>query len=291
MENGEMNSIELEHVTKRYKDFTLQDVSFALPQGSIMGLIGENGAGKTTTIKLILNMIARDGGTIRVFGKDNLKCEQEIKQEIGVVLDRNGFNETLRLKDVKAIMRNIFRARWDDSLFDGYARQFQLPQDKKLKELSRGMATKLSIAAALAHRPRLLILDEATSGLDPIIRSEILDVFLDFIQDEAHSILISSHITSDLEKVADYITFIHDGRVALSEPKDKLRYEYGILKCGQELFDALAKEEVAGYRKSGFGYEVLVRNREEIARKYDNAVIDGAALEDIMLYTVKGEQK
>lgn len=286
-----MNGIELKNVTKQYKGFALQDVSFTVPQGSIMGLIGENGAGKTTTLRLILNMIRRDSGTINVFGMDNLKHEREIKAQIGVVLDRSCFNETLRLKDVRAIMRSIFRKQWDDALFDDYVRRFDLPSNKKVKEFSRGMGMKLSIAAALSHHPKLLILDEATSGLDPIIRSEILDVFLDFIQNEEHSILVSSHITSDLEKIADYITFIHDGRVALSEPKDKLMYEYGILKCAQDLFDALTREEVAGYRKTAFGYEVLVRDKEAIARKYEGAVLDNAALEDIMLYMVKGEQK
>lgn len=290
-ESEKMNGIELKNVTKQYKDFALRDVSFTVPQGSIMGLIGENGAGKTTTLRLILNMIRRDSGEINIFGQDNLKHEREIKAQIGVVLDRPCFNETLRLKDVRAIMRNIFRKQWDDALFDGYVRRFDLPDNKKIKEFSRGMSMKLSIAAALSHRPKLLILDEATSGLDPIIRSEILDVFLDFIQDEEHSILVSSHITSDLEKIADYITFIHDGRVALSEPKDKLMYEYGILKCAQDLFDALTREEVAGYRKTAFGYEVLVRDKEAIARKYEGAVLDNAALEDIMLYMVKGEQK
>lgn len=286
-----MNSIEVKNVSKHYQDFSLRDVSFFVPQGSIMGLIGENGAGKTTLIKLILNMIRRDSGTIELFGKDNVTCEQEVKAQIGVVLDKTCFNDTLKAKDVKAIMRGVFGARWDDALFDRYMEEFSVPRQKKIKEFSRGMSMKLSIAVALAHRPKLLILDEATSGLDPIIRSEILDVFLDFIQDESHSILISSHITSDLEKVADYITFIHDGRVALSEPTDKLRYEYGVLKCGQEIFDALDGSDVAGYRKTSFGYEVLVRDAEAIARRFEGAVMDSAALEDIMLYTVRGEQK
>lgn len=285
------NAIELKNVSKQYKDFALNDVSFTVPKGSIMGLIGENGAGKTTTIKLILNMIKKDAGSIRIFGADNIEHEREIKEQIGVVLDRLSFNDQLKLKEIAAIMRAIFSKSWDDQLFAEYVRNFKLPQDKKVKELSRGMGMKLSIAIALAHRPKLLILDEATSGLDPIVRSEILDVFLDFIQDEEHSILISSHITSDLEKVADYITFIHEGRVALSESKDKLLYEYGVLKCGEELFHALDQNDIAGYRKSSFGYEALVCDREKTTRKYEGAVIDSATLEDIMLFTVKGEQK
>ena len=286
-----MESIKLENVCKQYKDFALRDVSFTVPTGSIMGLIGENGAGKTTIIKLILNMIKRDAGNIRVLGMDNLEYERKIKSQVGVVLDRIGFNEQLRLKEVAAIMRAIFRGSWDDALFREYAEKFRLPQDKKIKEFSRGMGMKLSIAAALSHRPKLLILDEATSGLDPIIRSEILDEFLDFIQDEEHSVLISSHITSNLEKVADYITFIHDGKVAMSESKDKMLYEYGILKCGEELFQKVEQKDIAGYRKSSFGIEALVYDRESAARKYEDAIIDRATLEDIMLFTVKGEQK
>lgn len=286
-----MNSIELKNVTKQYQNFALHDVNFSVPKGSIMGLIGENGAGKTTTIKLILNMIRQDSGKIRVFGLDQRQEERQIKERIGVVLDEIGFNELLKLKDVQAIMRNIFSKSWDDRLFCEYAQKFALPFDKKLKEFSRGMKRKLSIAVALSHHPELLILDEATSGLDPIVRSEILDVFLDFIQDEEHSILLSSHITSDLEKIADYITFIHDGRVVVSETKDALLYEYGIIKCGADGFEALKKEDVAGYRKSSFGYEVLTGNKQAVIQKYEGLMVDNATLEDIMLFLVKGEQK
>ncbi|CAK7015929.1 MAG: Vitamin B12 import ATP-binding protein BtuD [Desulfovibrio sp.] len=285
-----MDSIILNHITKQYNDFALRDVSFAVPQGSIMGLIGENGAGKTTTIKLILNMIRADAGSIRVFGLDHVKDEREIKEQIGVVMDESCFYEALKLRDVAAIMRNMFKT-WDDAMFSSLAKNFGLPGNKKLKEFSRGMKMKLSIAAALAHRPKLLILDEATSGLDPIVRSEILDVFLDFIQDEEHSILISSHITSDLEKVADYITFIHEGRVVLSESKDKMLYEYGILKCGADDFAKIDAGDIVSFRKSGFGYEALTADKNAAAHKYGNMVIDSASLEDIMLFTVKGERK
>ncbi len=286
-----MESIELKHVSKQYKDFALQDVNFCVPKGSIMGLIGENGAGKTTTIKLILNMIKRDEGKIHILGMDNLEHERDVKSQVGVVLDRVSFNDQLKLTEVASIMRAIFSEQWDDVLFLEYAEKFRLPQDKKIKTFSRGMGMKLSIAVALSHRPKLLILDEATSGLDPIVRSEILDEFLDFIQDEEHSVLISSHITSDLEKVADYITFIHNGRVVMSESKDKMLYEYGILKCGEQFFQTLDKNDIAGYRKSNFGVEALVRDRVSVARKYDGVVVDSATLEDIMLFTVKGEQQ
>lgn len=285
-----MDSLALNNVTKQYKGFRLEDVSFRLPCGSIMGLIGENGAGKTTTIKLILNMIRADAGSISVFGLDHQKDEREIKEQIGVVMEDIGFYETLKRKDIAAIMRNTFRT-WDDALFLEYAKTFDLPERKKIKEFSRGMKMNLSIAVALSHHPKLLILDEATSGLDPIVRSEILDVFLDFIQDESHSILISSHITSDLEKVADYITFIHDGKVALSESKDSMLYDYGVLKCGAEDFAKIDGADIVGYRKSGFGYEALTTDKEAVRRKYENIVVDNATLDDVMLFIVKGERK
>lgn len=285
-----MDSIVLKDITKQYKDFALRDVSFTVPKGSIMGLIGENGAGKTTTLRLILNMIRADVGTIEVFGLDHIKCEREIKEQTGVVLDECCFYESLKCKDVAAIMRNIFKA-WDDALFRSLVKNFGLPENKRLKEFSRGMKMKLSIAAALSHHPRLLILDEATSGLDPIVRSEILDVFLDFIQDEEHSILISSHITSDLEKVADYITFIHEGRVVLSESKDKMLYEYGVLKCGMEAFAKIDAADIVQYRKSAFGYEALTADKNAAARKYPDITLDSASLDDIMLLTIKGETK
>lgn len=283
-----MNSISLKNVSKEYRDFALRDVSFTVSQGSIMGLIGENGAGKTTVLKLVLNMIRADAGRIEVFGLDHIKNEREIKEQIGVVMEESCFYEALRCKDAAAILRNLFKT-WDDALFRTYAERFGLPWEKQLKEFSRGMKMKLSIAAALSHRPRLLILDEATSGLDPVVRSEILDVFLDFIQDEEHSILISSHITSDLEKVADYITFLHEGRVVLSENKDKMLYGYGILKCGEKEFARIAPEDVLRCRRSAFGYEVLTADKNAAARKYPDLTLDSAALEDVMLLMIKGE--
>ncbi len=225
------NALELSHITKDYGSFRLDDISFSLPGGAILGLIGENGAGKTTTIKCILNLIHRDAGEIRVLGQDNLAQERAIKEDLGVVLDESVFHDSLRPRDVDRIMARLYKG-WDSALFARYCGKFSLPNEKTIKEFSKGMKMKLSIAAALAHRPRLLILDEATSGLDPVAREEILDEFLDFIQDEEHSVLLSSHITSDLEKCADYIVYLHRGELAAVRGEGRAPgVPYGRLAC------------------------------------------------------------
>ncbi len=276
------NILEINNLTKEYDGFKLNNISFNLPKGSIMGLVGENGAGKSTTIKLILNLIKRKSGTIKVFGLDNIKDEKEIKEQLGVVLDESNFHDNLNSKDVSSIMSRIYK-NWDTPLFESYLKKFNLPEKKIIKEYSRGMKMKLSIAVALSHHPKLLILDEATSGLDPMVRNEILDVFLDFIQDENHSILISSHIISDLEKAADYITFIYQGEIVFSEEKDSLLESYGILKCGGEDFKTLDKESMVAFEKSSFGYNVLIKNRHSLPERYNKFIIDKPSLEDIML--------
>lgn len=279
-------NIEVENLTKKYENFELQNVSFKLPKGCIMGFIGENGAGKTTTLSLILNTIKKDCGNIKIFDMDNIKFEKQIKQNIGVVFDESLFPDNLKLKDISTIMKNVFK-NWDNSVFLNYSNKFKLPSDKIIKQYSKGMKMKLSIAVALSHNSKLLILDEATSGLDPIIRDEILDVFLEFIQDEEKSILLSSHITSDLEKIADYITFIHEGKVIFSESKDDLIYQYGILKCGLEDIKNISADDIVGQRKNQFGYEILVKDRDSMHKKYKNLIIDNVSLEDIMLFYVK----
>jgi ABC-2 type transport system ATP-binding protein len=273
---------------KRYPSFALKNVSFSVPEGSIMGFIGENGAGKTTTIKLILNEVRRDAGEIRIFGKDNLRDEIEIKKQIGVVFDESYFYDELTAGDVGKILRRVFRT-WDQPLFEKYLRDFGLPQKKKIKEYSKGMKMKLSIASAISHHPRLLILDEATSGLDPVMRSEILDLFLDFIQDEGCSVLFSSHITSDLERVADYVTFLHQGRVVFSKPKDELIDRYGIVKCGASRFPSLDKSGFLRWREGSAECEALVADRGEAQRRYPGLVVDSASLDEIMLLYVKGQ--
>lgn len=286
----EQNNLEITGLSKEYTGFRLNNISFSVPQGCIMGLIGENGAGKTTTLKLILNLIRRDAGSIKIFGKDNIKEEKAIKEQLGVVLDESCFHETLTAVNIAVIMGKIYKGSWDNGLYESYIRKFALPKDKTVKEYSRGMKMKLSIAAALAHHPRFLILDEATSGLDPVVRSEILDVFFDFIQDEQHSVLMSSHITSDLEKVADYITFIHKGEIVLSEAKDTLLENHGVIKCGSGDLGRLEKRDIVSVRNNGFGCEVLTANKAEVQRKYRGLTVDNATLEDIMLFHVRGDR-
>ena len=213
------NALEIRGLTKRYDGFSLENVSFSIPEGSVMGFIGENGAGKTTTIRLILDGIRRDAGEIRIFGKDNIQYGQEVRGEIGAVFDECYFPQDFRPADLDAVFRRIY-PRWDAELYRSYLERFELPQRKTVKEYSRGMKMKLSIACALSHHPRLLLLDEATSGLDPIVRDEILDIFRGFMEDETHTILFSSHITSDLERLADYVSFLHKGKLLFSLPRD-----------------------------------------------------------------------
>lgn len=282
------NSIEIKGLCKSYGDFALRNVNLTLPGGSIMGLIGENGAGKTTTIKCILNLIRRDSGEITLMGYDNLREERLVKQDVGVVLDECFFHDTLQARDIDKILSPVYRD-WDSGLFRDFLDKFQLPGKKFIKEFSRGMKMKLSLAAALAHRPRLLILDEATSGLDPVVRSEILDEFLNFICDEDHSILISSHITSDLEKVADYITYIHQGRVVLSDAKDTILDNYGRVGCTAAQLADLEPSELLRVRRGSFGCEALVADRTAFHRSHPELIVDTVTLEDIMLFLGKEE--
>ncbi|WP_130869483.1 ABC transporter ATP-binding protein [Intestinimonas massiliensis (ex Afouda et al. 2020)] len=284
------NALEISHLTKDYGSFKLDDVSLTVPGGTIMGLIGENGAGKSTTIKCILNLVRRDGGIITVFGKDNLKEERAVKAEIGVVLDEVLFHDVLRPRQLGKILSGLYPG-WDMALFDRYLEQFGLAGNKTVKEFSRGMKMKLAIAAAFAAKPRLLILDEATSGLDPVVRDEILDEFLNFIQDEDHAILISSHITSDLEKAADYITYLHKGRVAVSGAKDELLDSYGKLVCGKSDLERVDHSLLGGSRVGQFGCEALVKDRHAFARRYPGLTVDPVTLEDIMVLTGKGDEQ
>jgi len=284
------NAIEIRHLTKNYKLFKLDDVSFDVPGGSIVGLIGENGAGKSTTIKCLLNLIRPDGGEISLLGLDPLTQERQIKEDVGVVLDESLFHDQLTADHVGKIMGKLYQ-KWDGNLFQSYLEKFDLPRKLLLKDFSRGMKMKLSIAAALAHHPRLLILDEATSGLDPVVRDEILDEFLAFIGDEDHSILISSHITSDLEKCADYIVYLHKGKVALQGAKDELLERYGRLVCSKAELETVDKALLAGVRHSQFGCEALVTDKAAFRRLYPGLTVDSVALEDIMVFTVRGDKQ
>lgn len=284
------NILEIKDLTKDYGDFVLDKVSFALPRGVIMGLIGENGAGKSTTINCILNETRKTSGQILIFGEDHISDEIEIKDKLGVVFDENHFPDIFTAEEIGKFMSGIYTG-WDWPLYRQYLDKFELPKDKRIKDFSKGMKVKLAFAVALSHNAELLILDEATSGLDPIIRDDVLDMMIDFVQDESHSVLVSSHITSDLEKVADYITFIHKGKLIFTHEKDNLIDNYGILNCGAAVFDTLDKSEVVAYRKEDYQFKVLVKDRNKAAKQYANAIVGPATIEEIMLFYVKGEMQ
>lgn len=281
------NIIEVKKLSKSYDNFQLKDVNFLVPMGSIVGLVGQNGAGKTTLIKLILEIIHKDHGEIMLW---NGKALDAAKKDIGVVLDDSFFPELLRINDVRRIMRQVY-SEWDDTLFSQYLEKFQLVNNQVLKELSKGMKKKLEIITALAHHPKLLILDEPTSGLDPIVRNEILDLFLEFIEDGEHSILFSSHITSDLETVADYICFIHEGSFIFEEPTETILSEYGIVRCGNEDEIVIDSADIICICREKYQTSILVKNRSRVAKKLKNVVVDKATIEEVMLMYVKGDKK
>lgn len=277
-------------LTKKYNNFTLDNISFSIPSGSIVGLIGENGAGKSTIINSILGHIKKDSGKITILGHDIDHLDCAVKEKVGVVFDGNNFSEELTPMKLSKVLCDIYSS-WDQPYFNELLSQLNIPAAKKIKSFSKGMKMKLSIAVAFAHHPYLLILDEATSGLDPIVRDDILDMFLEFVQDEEHSILVSSHITSDLEKVADYIVFIHAGKIIFCKPKDELLENYGIIKCGAAQFDAIDKNDIVAYRKQDYEWQILVADREKAAKKYPKAMVIPTTIDEIMLLYVKGENK
>ena len=285
------NILELQQICKSFpkSNFILDKLSFSLPYGAILGFVGENGAGKTTTIGCILNTVRKDSGMVKLFGKEMRDTDTDIREKIGVVYDGDNFPGFWTAKQLSQVMEGIY-TQWDNALFQKYLENFHLPVKQKIKNYSRGMTMKLAIAVALSHHPQLLILDEATSGLDPIMRDEMLDVFLEFVQEESHSILLSSHITSDLEKVADYITFIHNGKLILTASKNDLVYHYAVMRCRESQFLALDPGDIIAYRKRDFQIDVLVDNGKEAQRKYKDAVVDHVSVDEIMLLLVKGER-
>ncbi len=283
------NVLEIRNLSKKYNEFELKNINLKLPKGMIMGLIGENGAGKSTTIKAILNIINRDCGEIKIFGLDNKENEKVVKEDIGVVLDDSSLSNYLNPVDINKIMKNIYK-NWDASLYFKYIEEFKLPKNKMAKEYSSGMKMKLKIAMALSHHPKLLILDEPTSGLDPVARNEILDIFQDFIQDEEHSILVSSHITSDLERVADYIAFINSGELVITKPKDELIENYGIVKCTEDEFNKIDKKDFIRYKKNRYEYDILVEDKLVFRKKYNIEIIDKPTIDEIMVIYIKGEK-
>ncbi|MCI1946229.1 ABC transporter ATP-binding protein [Clostridium luticellarii] len=283
------NILEIKNLSKTYKGFTLDNISFSLPRGYIMGLIGPNGAGKSTTIKLIMNLVRKDSGIIKVFDLDNLKYEKQIKQRIGFVYDANYFYEDLTVTAMKNIICRFYKD-WDDETFSRYMNEFNLPGSKKIKQLSKGMKMKYSLAIALSHNAEFIIMDEPTSGLDPVFRSEMLDILYSIIQDENKAILFSTHITTDLEKIADYITFLNSGKIVFSDTKDNILGSYGIVKGDKNLLKPDIRKKFIGIRENSFGFEGLTNNSSEIKKLFkDKVIIEKATLDDIMVYTVKGD--
>ena len=281
--------LELFDVTKRYDDFTLDHVSFQVPRGCICGFIGQNGAGKTTTIQLILDIIKKDEGSIRVFGRDMEKEGAILKEKIGVVFDEMGFHEFLTATEINRVMKNVY-ANWKEDLFFEYLKRFSLPRKKRCGSFSRGMRMKLQIAVALSHEAELLIMDEPTSGLDPIVRNEILQIFQEYVMEENHTILLSSHITGDLERIADMVTFINRGKIVLSGNKDKILESHGLIKCKKDDLKKIDGKDMVSYRQSAFGVEVLVADREYCEKKYSSMVMEQTTLEEIMIFYVNRTQ-
>lgn len=277
-----MNALEIKQLTKVYPGFTLDNLNLTLPQGCIMGLIGENGAGKSTTIKLILDMIRKDSGTVTILGKDHQSHLELIKEDLGVVMDEVGIPECLTVRQVEKVMKHTFR-NWDADAYFRYVRKFSLPGNKAFKDFSRGMKMKLGIAIALSHNSKLLILDEATAGLDPVVRDEIVTLLSEFTREANHSILISSHIVSDLEKLCDYVAFLHKGKLLLCEEKDALLAQYGLVHCTREALGQLPAEAVLCQKENPYGVNALVRRAAVPAHIHVSPI----SLEELFVFTVK----
>ncbi len=275
--------LKLQDVTKDYGDFKLDAVSFAVPRGCICGFIGQNGAGKTTTIRLILDIIKKDAGSIKVFGRDMQTEGTALKEKIGVVFDEMGFHEFLTANEINNIMKNIY-ANWKEEVFFEYLKRFSLPRKKRCGSFSRGMRMKLQIAVALSHEAELLIMDEPTSGLDPIVRNEILQIFQEFVMEENHTIFLSSHITGDLERIADMVTFIDHGRIILSGDKNEILENHGLIKCKKEELEVIDKDDIVAVRQSVFCTEVLVADRKKCSQKYAKMVMEQTTLEEIIIF-------
>lgn len=276
-------------LTKRYRDFTLDGVSFSVPYGSVVGFIGENGAGKSTTLKAILGLVKKDVGTIAILGKKEQDIDFATRNKVGVILDGNNLPGNLTPKQLGSFLPNIYLS-WDQSKYFSTLEQLSLPKAKKIKTLSKGMKMKLAIAVALSQNPELLIMDEPTSGLDPVVRDDVLNMIRDFVADHKHSVLFSSHITSDLEKIADAIVFIHQGKVVFRESKNVLKSQYGIIKGNQTQFAEIDRADIFYYRKQGNEWEVLITDRIAMQKKYPAFPIAPVTIDEVMLICVKGER-
>lgn len=285
------NVIELRNVSKSFKGFELKDISISVKKGFVTGFIGGNGAGKSTTIKLIMNLLQPDSGEITLFGLNYKQHEKEIKQRIGFVFDQNVFYENLTLLEMKSLIAPIYK-NWDNAAFNHYVDMFELPIKQRLSTFSKGMMMKASLAVALSHHPELIIMDEPTSGLDPIFRRELLGVLRDIMQDGERTIFFSTHITTDLERIADYITFIHNGRHIFSKEYYSIQEDYAIVKGDLNLLDRDTEQEFVAIRKTNFGFEALTNNKKRVEKLFgDTVLLEKPTLEDIMLYTKKGKDK
>ncbi len=283
-------AISLKNVTKRYEGFTLDHITMDIPKGCIVGLVGENGAGKTTLIKAILQMVSIQEGEIAIDGSRVEELTDQWKDRVGVILSGVEFAARMSARQLGRCMRSLYK-NWQEDQFEEYLKDLQIDGDKLIKDYSKGMKMKLDLAISLSHQAELLIFDEATSGLDPVVRDDILDILLDFIQDERHTVLLSSHITSDLEKVADYIAFLHKGKLRFYMDKDRLLEHFGVVHCTPDGYEKIPGTYVQGCRKSQFGYEVLIQDRERFQREYPDYIVDRTNIEEIVLYHVKGEER
>ena len=284
-----VNAIEIKGLNKSYKDFMLKDICLSVPKGSVMGLIGENGAGKSTLINSILNVAECGYQEMNIFGKDIREHEKELKEDIAVILDGTYYNLEFTPAFIGKILSRVYQ-KWNMDLYYDYLERFHIPLKKKLKTFSRGMKMKLEFAIAFSHDTKLLILDEATSGLDPVFREEILELLRTYTEEDDHTILMSSHITSDLDKIADYIAYIHNGELLFVKTYDNVHENYGIINCNKETFEALNKDDIVSYRKETYSYKVMVKNRLELQKAIKDLEVEKVSIEDVMLYYAKGEK-
>lgn len=282
------NILEVKGLNKKYEGFSLENINFNIPSGAIVGLVGKNGSGKTTTINSILDITKRDSGYINYFGLNFDENEYKIKERLGVILGDSFFHDSLNPKEINFLMKD-FVSSWKEDKFFSYLEKFDLPKEKSINTFSKGMKMKLKIAVSLSRNAKFLILDEPTVGLDPIVRDEILDELLEFIQDEENSILFSTHITTDLDKVADYIIFLDDGKIVFQEDIETLLSEHGILKCSEEDLEEVDISYIVKVKRNKFSTEALIKNKYEFIEKYPDLVVDKVNIEDIMLFYIKGE--
>ena len=283
-------AIEIDHLTKHYPDFTLNDITLHIPSGSIVGVIGENGAGKSTLFRSMLGIIHCDAQHLQYFGQNFREIEKEIKEQIAVIFDHTHFNQKFTPKFIGSLMSRTYR-NWNMETYQNYLSHFHIPPTKRLEKFSRGMKMKLEFAIAFSHDARLWILDEATSGLDPIVRDDVLSMIRTFTEEEDHTVLMSSHITSDLDKIADYIAYIHEGRLVFMKSCEEIQEDHGVIHAGKDLLTALNSEDVIAYIKEPYSYSILISHRSSIQQTFPDLEIQRPSVEELMLFYAKGEKK